>query len=540
MPKPPQKKLDDAREIYLKHRGRNEKLIAKEMRTRGWTKFSPNILYRNGKRKIPGWIIQHGWLEMLSKEDRLFLKKRNIDRGFRFWLRWATPNWEWTWKYQMHLYRALDRVTKGDCRRLIITMPPRHGKSELITVRYAAWRLLKDPKLNIIIGSYNQKLANRFSRKIRQVHSWAEISATRPNPAANEPETDDALRQKIQRAQRINTAAEWETVSGGGVLAVGAGAGVTGFGANLIVIDDPIKGRADAENQNLREKVWEWFNDDIHTRLEPDAAIILIQTRWHDDDLAGRLIRDSKDGGEEWTVVSLPALAEPDDPLGRDEGAPLCETRFDRTALLEKKARIGSYSFSALYQQSPVPRDGGLFKREWFTRLVDYAPAGLRWFRGYDLAVSTKTSADFTASFRCAKDKNGVLYIADGFRGRIEYPEQRTFVIERMRAEKNTAHGIEEALHGRAFVQELRREIRLSGVPLRSIRVDNDKFTRALAWAPLAEAGKVVLVRGPWIEDFLEEVCTFPNAPHDDQVDAVSLAVNMMAEPEVDKKGYGF
>lgn len=311
--------------------------------------------------------------------------------------------------------------------------------------------------------------------------------------------------------------------------AVGAGAGVTGFGADLIILDDPIKGRAMAESKNNRERVWNWFNDDLHTRLEPGGSIILIQTRWHEDDLAGRLLRESDNGGEKWDVVSLPGIAEADDPLGRKEGEALCPERFDREALLAKKERMGTYSFAALYQQSPVPRDGGLFKREWFTRIVDTAPASLRWFRGYDLAVSTKTSADYTASFRCAIDrKTGDLYIADGFRGKIEFPEQRRYILERIREERNTEHGIELALHGQAFVQELWREQRLSRSAFRGVRVSTDKFTRALAWANRAEAGKVVLVRGPWIGEFLDEVCQFPNSRHDDQVDAVSLAVQMI------------
>lgn len=425
----------------------------------------------------------------------------------------------------------------------MIFMPPRHSKSETVTIRYTAWRLIREPGMNVILACYNQRLANRFSRKIRGI-------AGEQTPLSKDRKAVD----------------EWMTAAGGTLCAVGVGAGVTGFGAQLIVIDDPVKSRAEAESRAYRESTWDWFNDDIYTRLEPDASIILIQTRWHEDDLAGRLLKEMQDGGEQWEVLSLPALAEevqsssfslPDadqqnsppaphaeactlnaDPLGRDDGEALCPERYDRDALLRIKKKIGSYAFAALYQQSPVPRDGGLFKRKWFSRIVDQAPEGLRWHRAYDLAVSTKTSADYTASFRCAKDKEGNLYITDGFRGRIEFPEQRAYVIERMKAEKNTAHAIEEALHGKAFVQELRRDLKLSGVPLNSVRVDRDKFTRALAWANTAEAGKVVMVRGPWIDDFLEEACLFPNAPHDDQVDAVSLAVQMIGNG--DKKSHGF
>ncbi len=606
-----------AREVYLRHAGRSHRKIETEIRALGFPRFDRRCFYsrvRNGKT-YPGWIEKFGWpVSVHSSASRQPTQPPN---AFQQWLKQVSPEMNWDWKFQKLIYEKLHRITTGDSKRLMIFLPPRHGKSELATIRYPAWRLWQDPKMRVIIACYNQHLANKFSRSMRRLLAAEEDKLTRnsetemvavaktvdplvtdTNAKKREPEWVTQCRERqlagnpaavrmFPTSRNINTMAEWETALGGGAKAVGVGAGVTGFGAMLMVIDDPVKSRAQAESITYRDRVWEWFKDDIYTRLEPNASIILIQTRWHEDDLAGRILKEMDNGGERWEVLSLPALAEeyptaeaqrrgesqqvsenetssvaaepaninetsePEtqrlsvsavndsfDLLGRAIGEALCPERYDREALLERKDLIGSYSFSALYQQTPVPRDGGLFKRKWFSRIVENAPEGLRWHRAYDLAVSTKTSADYTASFRCAKDKNGDLYIADGFRGRIEFPEQRAYVIERMKAEKNTAHAIEEALHGKAFVQELRRDLKLSGVPLIGVRVDRDKFTRALAWAPLAEAGKVVLVRGPWIDEFLEEVCLFPNAPHDDQVDAVSLAVQMIGSG--DKKAHGF
>jgi predicted phage terminase large subunit-like protein len=294
------------------------------------------------------------------------------------------------------------------------------------------------------------------------------------------------------------------------------------------VIDDPVKNRADAESENFREKVWDWFNDDIYTRLEPDAAIILIQTRWHEDDLAGRLLKEQEDGGERWEVVNLPAIALENDQAGRRPGQALCPRRFDIKALERIKKKLGSYSFASLYQQDPVPAEGGRFKREWFKQILDEAPPNLRWARGYDLAVSMSTSADYTASFRCGFDRQGNLYIADGFRKRLEFPDQRRLIVERMQAEPRTEHGIESALHGKAVVQELRRDPAARRYPFREVRVYADKLTRALTWLNLAEAGKVFLIRGPWIDEFLDEVSRFPSGRYDDQVDAVSIAVSML------------
>lgn len=171
-------------------------------------------------------------------------------------------------------------------------MPPRHGKSEMVTFRYTAWRLSQDPSLNVIIGSYNQRLANKASRRILRISSDCR--------AVEKPPKGVTLARSV---------AEWETGGGGTVRAVGVGAGIAGFGAGLVVIDDPVRNRADAESTTYRDKVWDWFNDDIYTRLEPKAAIILIQTRWHEDDLAGRLLKEMADGGEEWEVVRLPAIA---------------------------------------------------------------------------------------------------------------------------------------------------------------------------------------------------------------------------------------
>lgn len=426
--------------------------------------------------------------------------------AFQNWLSKNAKPFKWNWRHQLFLYKTLHRVTTGECKRLIITMPPRHGKSETVTIRYAAWRLERDPKLNIILGSYNQKLANRFSRRIRAI-----------------------VEERIPLAKDKRSADEWETQVRGGVKAVGVGAGITGFGGSLVIIDDPVKNRAEAESRTMRDNVWDWFNDDIYTRLEPGASIILIQTRWHEDDLAGRLLKQSADGGEVWEKVDLPALAEDSDPLGRPIGEALWPERYSSQDLEAIRRQQGTYSFSALYQQQPVPSDGGLFKRAWFQHIVSRPPIGLAWARGYDLAVSTKTTSDHTASFRCAFDRSGNLYIADGFRRRIEYPEQRRYVIDRVREERNTSHGIENALHGQALVQDLRQDVKVRGRPIEAIRVDADKITRALAWAGLAEDGKVILVQGTWIDDFVDEVCSFPYGSHDDQVDAVSLAVRMLS-----------
>ncbi len=589
----PKKMIDAARELYLKYGGRQHARIEREMQDLKW-EFSRRKFY-SCKYKggvTVGWPLQYGWRELLGGDLPPARDRNRYER----WLADNFPEWNWSWPYQRLIYRHLDRVTSGKCRRLMIFMPPRHGKSETVTVRYTAWRLLQTPAMNTIIASYNQRLADKFSRKIRRIYLSG--GAAENGSEGVEEDGSEGVEENGSGGDRVagfvsssppllpspspplrhsprllKTAAEWETPGGGIVRSVGVGGGIAGFGADLVVIDDPIRSRADAESEANRDRIYEWFNDDIYTRLEPNGAIILIQTRWHEDDLAGRLLREQADGGEKWEVVCLPALAErsadtpvrtaaapaagqaagiralieantpvnggtveadrsvrtPLDPLGRRPGEALCPRRYDVAALERFRRKLGSYSFAALYQQDPHPAEGGQFKREWFRNIVDSAPAGLRWVRGYDLAVSLKTTADYTASFRVARDKQGNIYIADGFRKRIEYPEQRRFIIERMQAERNTQHCIEAAVHGRAIVQDLRRERSLVRFPLRCVPVRGDKLTRALAWLNLAEAGKVILVRGPWIEDLLDELARFPTGAHDDQIDAVSLAVQSLS-----------
>ena len=580
--------IEAVREVWLRYGGLNPVGMERELRAAGW-RFTRNRLYtrreryRGGHRTIVGWPERFGWEAELTEEQRRRggRKRRfpgwtelEVRSDFAAWLaeeQAAGGAMRWDWAYQRYVMERLRRVALGECKRLMSFMPPRHGKSEMVTVRFTAWSLLCQPRLNVIIGSYNQRLANRFSKRIRRIVDEVGSSGGHGKPPATAGGTD---RSGAAVSNRARSVAEWETSGGGLVRAVGVGGGIAGFGAGLVVVDDPVRSRADAESERRRDAVDDWFKNDIYTRLDPGGAIILIQTRWHEDDLAGRLLKEMEDGGERWEVVRLPALAEPplvsgglakpsvdgegapgltdacgnpsltsdgSDPLGRSPGEPLCPERYGRGWLEAARGKLGGYAFEALYQQNPSPAEGGRFKRDWFRKVVDHAPAGLRWKRGYDLAVSTKASADYTASFRVAMDAEGNLYIADGFRARIEYPEQRRYIVERMTAEAaDTEHGIEAAMHGKAVVQELRRDTSLRRYAFREVRVAGDKLTRALAWLNLAEAGKVFLVRGAWIDAFVEEVAAFPTGRHDDQVDAVSTAVNMLVGAARGKRARGF
>jgi predicted phage terminase large subunit-like protein len=346
----------------------------------------------------------------------------------------------------------------------------------------------------------------------------------------------DALHNGLVMSRDASNVQDWETSEGGGVRAVGVGGGVTGMGANLIVIDDPVKSRKEADSGVYRDTAWDWYCEDLRTRLEPGGAIIVIMTRWHEDDLVGRLLKDAKSGGEQWTVINLPALAEEDDALGRKPGEALCPERYD-VAALESLKRVLKNAFFALFQQRPQPAEGSFFKRQWFDRVIeaDAVPKNLEWVRYWDLAVSTKTGADNTASAAVALDKDGTLYIRDMICGQWEWPDAKKNIVATMLNEPKVRVGIEKALHGLAAVQELRRVREITHIAFAGIDVDGDKKSRAMAWQDRAEDGKVVLVQGPWINNFLIEVTAFPSGAHDDQVDTISGGIAMLSRSKSKK-----
>jgi predicted phage terminase large subunit-like protein len=237
-------------------------------------------------------------------------------------------------------------------------------------------------------------------------------------------------------------------------------------------------------------------------------------------------------------VVAGKGACVPTDALGRQPGEALCPERYDEEKLEQLRKKLGSYSFASLYQQHPVPAEGGLFKREWFKNIISNRPEGLRWCRGYDLALSTSATSDYTASFKVAFDKQGNMYVDGGFRRRIEYPEQRKYILGRIREERDTEHGIELSANGRAVIQDIRRERDVLGRAFRGVEPEGTKVSRAVGWVAIAEEGKLFLVRGPWNHEFIDEACSFPQGTHDDQIDAVSIAVRMCRSRG--NRSYGF
>lgn len=446
---------------------------------------------------------------------------------FGEWLPAVSPGLTWDWPHLTFIRQALAKLTAGEIRQLMLSVPPRHGKSEMVTVRYPVYRMERNPALRVIVGAYNQFLANKFSRKSRRL-----------------------ARGRFTLSSERAAVEEWETYAGGTYRAIGVGSGVTGQGGDLIIIDDPVKSRREAESPAYREAVWEWYTDDLFTRREPGAQLLLIQTRWHADDLAGRILQ-SEDAGN-WTVINLPALAEDGDPLGRSPGEALCPARFDKAELAKIGRVLGSYGFSALYQGRPSPPEGGILKRMywrfWGPKGIALPPVRMRLADGTLLEIPTveldpKTLDEKLLSWDMTfKDTAGSDYVAGqvwGRRGadcflldqvheRLDFPATlAAFEVLTRRYPDALTRLVEDKANGPAVIAMLRHKI----VGLVPVEPRGTKVARAQAITPALEAGNVYLPHpgiAPWVDGLVEEAASFPNGPHDDQVDALTQALDRL------------
>jgi len=406
------------------------------------------------------------------------------------------------------LIDKLEAVERGDIKRLMIFEPPRHGKSLIANQFFPSWYLGRNPSRSVICATYGQELSDDFGRRVRN---------------ATAGEVHKAIFPSFRIAEDSSSLRRFATLDGGSYYAVGRGGPITGRGADLLLIDDPIKDREEARSQAVREALYEWYGSVAYTRLQPGGAVVLIQTRWHEDDLAGRLLRDHPE--ENWTVLSMPAIAEVDEGF-RKEGEALWPERFPLTLLEQIRAAIGGAAWSALYQQRPSAAEGVVFKREWF-QTYDVAPAFTRKLQSWDTAFQAKSTADFSACTTWGVAQNG-YYLLARWKGRVEFPQLKAQLRLLADEWKPNAILIEDKASGQSLSQELKLATPLPVLP---VKVDSDKVTRAQAVTPLFEAGKVFLPAGaPWRQEYIEELCAFPNAAHDDEVDSTTQALNYLRQ----------
>jgi len=415
------------------------------------------------------------------------------------------------WKPYPHLLliaEKLQQVFHGSCRRLIVMMPPRHGKSEFISKFWPAYYIIRRPDARVILASYESDFAASWGRKAREV---VETMG---------PYFDVHVRTQSSAAQR------WD-IDGrdGGMVSVGARGPLSGRGADTMIIDDPVKNDEEANSESYREKIWDWYLSTFSTRLHKGGSMIIVMTRWHEDDLVGRLLQAEKVGGEKWDVLDLPAIAEKTEDYGlfkRKIGEPLCPGLIPLPMLNDIKGRLGDYWWGALYQQRPFPKGGGIFKPD-MVRKVNSMPKNCLKVRAWDLAAS-KTGKR-TAGVLMAKTLEGEYLIGDVFLGKYE-PAERDQMIRKVAERDGPEVAIKiEQEPGSGGVAQIHTLVRkLGGFSVEGIRVTGDKLTRADPVASQVNVGNLSIVTGDWNEPFLKELEAFPTGTYCDQVDALSLA----------------
>lgn len=434
--------------------------------------------------------------------------------------------------------RALDDCVRGATKRLMLFMPPQHGKSELASVRLPSFWLGNRPNDPVILSSYAASLAENKSRQARQIvesNEYAKLFGARMTGAGSRAVDHWSLDPPYR----------------GGMKAAGVGGPITGHGALLGIIDDPFENWEQAQSQTIRDKVWDWYRTTFRTRIWENGVIILIMTRWHEDDLAGRILDDQ---ASEWTVLRLPAIAEEQnerdennrrmhvalgqpDPLGRAPGQPLTPNRFSLDALIALKRDVGSLGWQAEYQGAPRLAEGNRFKRQYFT-IIDAVPNVARWVRYWDKAASTSANAKYTAGVLLGITDQKHVIIPDVVRGKWSTGERRA--VMRQTAELDAVrYGYVdiyiEQEPGSSGVDSVQDEIKfLSGFAVHADRPTGDKDVRLEPFAAQAEAGNVKLLRGAWNGEYIDELTAIPNGTYRDQSDATSGAYNKAARGGVE------
>ena len=410
------------------------------------------------------------------------------------------------WTRLPHLTYISKRIAESATRpvRLIVNMPPGHGKSELSSRWTPVWYLANFPTRRLGLASYEATYAAEWGRKARDVVA----------------EHGDALGLHVRRD--VHAANQWQTIEGGGMVSAGVDGSFTGRRFHLIILDDMVKNRAEASSATRRQHVWDWWTSTVRTRLEPGGSIILVMTRWHQDDLVGRLTSGEyhQEGvSDEWEIIRFPAIAEEGDVLGREEGEPLWPERYDEKALAAARVDVGPMDWLGMYQQRPTDQEGSIFKTRWWQyRDLEEDEEPTRVFQYWDTAFNTKEQNDYTVCCTIAEVEDGYL-VRDIFRARLEYPDLLRSMKQQYERWSPEAVFVENKASGISAVQSLRRETRIPVIPG---KVEKDKMTRANKVTGTVEAGRVFLPKSalPWVGTFVDELTDFPNVAHDDQVDA--------------------
>lgn len=435
----------------------------------------------------------------------------------------TSPTYQMGWVHAEicgELENFLAAVRRKESPRLLLTMPPRHGKSEIASRRFPAYALGRDPDLSFIATSYSADLASRMNRDVQRIIDDEVYRAIFPGTRLCGKNSGDGIR----------TADLFEIVGHRGVYrSAGVGGGITGMGGDIILIDDPIKDRAEADSPTIRNRVWDWYTSTLYTRLAPGGGIIVIQTRWHMDDLAGRLLEAQRTGqGDAWRVVNFPAIAEENEPY-RKAGEALHPERYPLEQLQAIRAAIGSRDWAALYQQRPAPDGGAIFRAEWlrFWLPKDLPQSFDRLCISWDMTFKDGDDSDYVVGQVWGR-KGADFFLLDQVRGRMGFTATlsafRALADKWPQAQRKL---VEDKANGPAVIDSLRHAV--PGII--PVEPDGSKLARAHAVTTFFEAGNVHIPHPSvcgWVADYVAELTSFPAAAHDDQVDATTQALRDM------------
>jgi predicted phage terminase large subunit-like protein len=453
------------------------------------------------------------------------------------------PDYRAGWVHKViaqELMTFSEQVVREEAPRLMITMPPRHGKSLLASQYWPAWHLGNHPGHEFINTSYAQSLQMDFSRKIQELvrsedyhHLFGNLGVTKKNEAVERWSLYDYDKEKR---------------TGGGVLAAGIGGPISGRGAHIFLIDDPVKNREEAESSTLRETAKSWYSSTAYTRLAPGAGIVVIQTRWHDDDLSGHLLSEMREAEKEmkvngdgiwpedadkWRTIDFPAIATTDEKY-RSYGTALHPERYDLKALRKIKRTLAPRDWAALYQQNPQVEEGAYFQKKYF-KFWKTKPDFLDVYCAGDLAISKKEHADWSVFYVAGKDADGQLYMLDEYRGRWDANEIVEKIFEIHRLWHPRKFGLEKgqiSLTLDGFIQRRKREEKLYELHIEELPPGKqDKELRARTIQGLMSLGQVWWPEGAlWVDDAMNEMLRFPSGVKDDRVDAAAWIGKMTAD----------
>lgn len=466
----------------------------------------------------------------MTEEQRLFIieeaKKELARRNMIDFALYTDDNYKMNWHHKL-MCEYLNKWVKREIKRLMVFMPPRHGKSELVSRKLPAFIFGQNPDAKIISTSYSADLASAMNRDVQRIIDSPAYKKLFPRTRLN----DSNIRTVTGKALRNSD--KFEIVGyKGAYRSAGVDGGITGMGGDYIIIDDPVKNRQDANSPTMRKKVFDWYTSTLYIRLEKDGCILITLTRWHDDDLAGKLLSAMKTNefADKWEVLCLPAIYEPSIAKPYDirtvEGAALWPWKYNERALRTMKATMGSFEWSALYQQRPQPAEGSIIKQQWL-KFYQTLPKCSEVVISWDMTFKDTDGTDYVVGTVWGRS-GADAYLIDLVRRRMGFTDTLAAFRQLTTRYKNArVKLVEDKANGPAVIDTLRHQI----PGILPVKPTGSKQARCYAVSYLFESGNIYIPEPSlktWVNDYIEEITQFPSGAHDDQVDSTTQALNYL------------